>query len=316
MAEECGGEKLEGIDPTAVQNPNTLQPNGVPAEGGIGLIQWTGGRKDALVAFALQRGKDWRDLPTQLDFFWDELFVRKSGWTSPADVDRFKQCTTPQQAAEFFFTYCEMQSESLAKEKWEEFAVERVRVPEANRAYQLMRTSGGNGATAGKVDYINQGDYSHVPFNRAYSSYGSSANIQTSGCGICSIVMVLRYYGINITVEEAAQIGDSDTSYNPTQDLAAFTLFATKYGLPAPVQTSSVNEACDACRNGKIAIAHVDGHYYVIQGWGAVGPFVYDPGYRARTEDNTSSGKGESPAEIASGTHEKKGRSALTFFIY
>ena len=308
IACECGGQKLEGINPGAIQDPSD-------PESGIGLIQWSGDRRRGLENYASQRGKKWDDLDIQLEYMWEELFVRREGWAHASDVDRFKQCTTPEEAAKFFFTYCEMRGEATAQEHWVEYNVEDVRVPEAIRAYNMMSMPGKGGAIAGKIEYINQGDYSHVPFD--------GGNIQNSGCGICSIVMVLRYYGVNISVEEAAQVGDSSTSYNPTEDYAAFTLFAQKYGVAPPKETSSIDEAIEACRNGKAVIVHAKdeesgevGHYYVIQGYGQLGPFVYDPGQRDRYEANVPNGRGESREEIASGVHMRKPRPTLTFFIY
>lgn len=38
---------------------------------GIGLCQWSYGRRQNLARLAIERGTDWTDLNTQLDFFWD-----------------------------------------------------------------------------------------------------------------------------------------------------------------------------------------------------------------------------------------------------
>jgi hypothetical protein len=43
------------------------------ASGASGLMQWTGARKDALKAYAKERGKEWTDEGTQLDFIKKEL---------------------------------------------------------------------------------------------------------------------------------------------------------------------------------------------------------------------------------------------------
>lgn len=67
-----GGES--GFDPAAIQkdeNGNPLDPNN--SSTGIGLMQWTDDRHDALVNFAQSRGKDWRDLETQLLFIKEEF---------------------------------------------------------------------------------------------------------------------------------------------------------------------------------------------------------------------------------------------------
>lgn len=52
-----------GIDPTREQV-------GGPAKG---IVQWEGGRLESLKSFAASKGRDWRDLETQLEFMWSEL---------------------------------------------------------------------------------------------------------------------------------------------------------------------------------------------------------------------------------------------------
>lgn len=48
-------------------NPALIESNGE----GIGICQWSFGRKASLVAYAASVGTSWTDLKTQLDFFWD-----------------------------------------------------------------------------------------------------------------------------------------------------------------------------------------------------------------------------------------------------
>ncbi|MDX1765330.1 MAG: phage tail tip lysozyme [Candidatus Saccharimonadales bacterium] len=60
-----GNIKLEsGFDPTAV-NP---KPGNA-----TGIVQWLGGRKEALITFAEETGRDMWAIETQLDFMWFEL---------------------------------------------------------------------------------------------------------------------------------------------------------------------------------------------------------------------------------------------------
>ena len=44
---------------------------------GLGLAQWTGPRAQELMDYADQNGKDFRELGTQLDFFWKEFSAKK-----------------------------------------------------------------------------------------------------------------------------------------------------------------------------------------------------------------------------------------------
>lgn len=50
-------------------NPARVESNGE----GIGLVQWSFGRKQSLINYASSKGVDWSDLETQLEFLVDEL---------------------------------------------------------------------------------------------------------------------------------------------------------------------------------------------------------------------------------------------------
>ena len=50
-------------------NPARVESNGE----GIGLVQWSFGRKQNLINYASSKGVDWSDLETQLEFLVDEL---------------------------------------------------------------------------------------------------------------------------------------------------------------------------------------------------------------------------------------------------
>ena len=50
-------------------NPARVESNGE----GIGLVQWSFGRKQNLINYASSKGKDWTDLESQLEFLVDEL---------------------------------------------------------------------------------------------------------------------------------------------------------------------------------------------------------------------------------------------------
>lgn len=310
LAQECAGQNFENLDPTCIES------NGE----GHGIMQWSFGRKEGLFTFAQARNKPWSDFQVQLDYLWDECFVRKENWYG--QYEAFMKAATPEDAAMIFLIAQE--AGGMSSYKAHDFWAEDVRKAEARRAYQMMlsgalsQTPNGGGCIRGQVNYINQGDYAHVPFNTKYSSYGASASVQTSGCGICSMAMVLSFYGKNVSVQELAGIGNVDDNYNTTLSFGAFGAFAAKYGIPQP-RECGMAEAEAACRAGGIAIVHVSngvsGHYYVIQGWGNVGPCVYDPGRRARTEEGCN-GNRETMADIQSGRYESKGRGAYEYFVF
>lgn len=50
-------------------NPARVESNGE----GIGLVQWSFGRKQSLINYASSKGKDWSDLESQLEFLVSEL---------------------------------------------------------------------------------------------------------------------------------------------------------------------------------------------------------------------------------------------------
>ncbi len=68
------GEISKLGSPTSLDDviPPDANDRGQP---GYGLAQWSGGRKDALAAFAAAQGQSESDLGLQLDFFWQELTV-------------------------------------------------------------------------------------------------------------------------------------------------------------------------------------------------------------------------------------------------
>lgn len=69
---------------------------------GIGLAQWTGPRAEKLINYGEQSGKNFRNLDTQLDFFWSE-FQNRSGLK-----DKMNSATSPQDATTKFLDGFEM----------------------------------------------------------------------------------------------------------------------------------------------------------------------------------------------------------------
>ena len=69
---------------------------------GLGLAQWTGDRARTLLDYAEQNGKNFRNLDTQLDYFWKE-FEERSGLK-----DRMNSSTSPQDATTKFLDGFEM----------------------------------------------------------------------------------------------------------------------------------------------------------------------------------------------------------------
>ncbi|HDQ23034.1 MAG TPA: hypothetical protein ENN28_03630 [Candidatus Uhrbacteria bacterium] len=156
---------------------------------------------------------------------------------------------------------------------------------------------------AGKMPRIFQCDYKHVRFNC------HSKTVCSSGCGTVSATMVLRYYGKNISVEQAVQhmanaraIGCKISGTSPV----GFAYIAKQYGLKYHKVSghNDLETIKNYVANGKPIIANVGnrpgcitkktplprtckftkcGHYIVLSGWDAANNrfIVNDPGNRA-----------------------------------
>jgi len=68
-----------------------------PYKGGKGLFQWDGARRNALYKYAKERGKSWKDVNVQLDFFWKELMT-----TETNAYNALKKTKTAKSAAQTF----------------------------------------------------------------------------------------------------------------------------------------------------------------------------------------------------------------------
>ncbi|MDO4647072.1 MAG: phage tail tip lysozyme [Eubacteriales bacterium] len=216
MAEESGGQNFETINPAAVQS------NGV----GHGIIQWSGGRWNALQAYAASRGMVWSDLKLQLEYLWKELFEDRQ--IPQFDPNVFAKQRTPRDACVYFWYACEVQVSSLsaAMGYWESHEVEKVRIPEAERAYQMMQTQGYSAGMdivaeadkyVGKIPYVFGGESlvtgcdcsafaylilkktGHYHGPRFYSGYYGGESIDT---------IAPRYGGIRINSLSEARAGD------------------------------------------------------------------------------------------------------------
>ncbi len=162
--------------------------------------------------------------------------------------------------------------------------------------------SSGAPPVAGTMPRIFQCDYRSVKFNC------SSKTVCSSGCGTVSATMVLRYYGKNVSVQQAVQdmasfkaIGCSVSGTSPT----GFKKIADKYGLEYHTVSITFETIKNYVASGKPIIANVGnpagckktprtckftgcGHYIVLSGWDAANNrfIVNDPGGRASNRYN------------------------------
>lgn len=90
-----------------------INQNGYKADGhyypGFGLAQWTGPRAKQLKEYAASKGKDWRNLEGQLDYFYNYNgeFMSKAGLK-----EKMNAATSPEDAATLFLDHYEMNDPS------------------------------------------------------------------------------------------------------------------------------------------------------------------------------------------------------------
>lgn len=92
-------QESDGFNPALVENGGSGE--------GIGLIQWSFGRRTQLENYAASLGKDWTDVDVQLDFLLMELTPGGSEYADfqfiPASAcEQWKNASTPEEAARIF----------------------------------------------------------------------------------------------------------------------------------------------------------------------------------------------------------------------
>ena len=156
-----------------------------------------------------------------------------------------------------------------------------------------------NGDELNGMIYYAQGDYRNVPFN--------GSNVSSSGCGITAFAMVASVFGKDITPEDVATLANENkNTFNTVSNHEAIRNLADYYDMPEPEEMGGVLMNCcrkndydedylrEELENGSIVIVSQTGgyfnpsyrgHYIVLYGIGENGPYVYDPGSKARTEE-------------------------------
>ncbi len=106
-------------------NPAAIESNGE----GHGLIQWSFGRKQRLLARAKELGVDWTNLQFQLEFLWDESLDPNSSYGKKlAKVGFYDSKISIEDAAFYFHKYVEVSADSKA----------RIQKNRINKAVQLF----------------------------------------------------------------------------------------------------------------------------------------------------------------------------------
>ena len=148
--------------------------------------------------------------------------------------------------------------------------------------------------------YINQLDYRHVPYHtnvarEDYTDEQKLRNVAKSGCGLCSVCMMLDVLltDVTLSVEECVKISeDCVANHSKGTDMTVLgPVIAEKFGLNYS-STANLDEAIRHLQKGGQIIAHVDipegkeiglftkvGHYILLTSTDGEKFCILDPSY-------------------------------------
>ena len=169
--------------------------------------------------------------------------------------------------------------------------------------------------------YVNQKQYPDMPYitctkpGHPQHERGKTTTVSTSGCGLCSSIMVADRLLVNykFDLEDAIALSyEIGTNYGTGTARTYFPVFAERLGLRC-VEASTVEELLDCLRTGGCAIAHVGGdrgdhiglfahvgHYITVINEEPDGRLaILDPAYQiGRYEEEGRAGKVEVKNEV------------------
>lgn len=137
-------------------DPTLTESNGE----GIGLCQWSFGRKRKYLAYCSSVGKTWTDISTQLEFSWFEYDLEASQacggmaeyqwiYSDHRSKAAFESASTIEDATTVFchgFERCST-AESLS-------LLQSVRIPKAKEFYEMMKSGGGGMVVPGEANTV------------------------------------------------------------------------------------------------------------------------------------------------------------------
>ena len=190
-----------GFNPAIVENGGSGE--------GIGLIQWSYGRRKKLENYAAAMGNHWTDVNIQLDYLLMELRggseYAEDGWNGASDArQQWENATNIEEATRIFSKEFERPNE-----KYENI---ENRIHWANVYYEQFQgtfTPADQESESGyaEVPKLYQGNYPHITFSKG-------GTVAQYGCGFVCTAMVLSYLtNSEVTVEELVEWG-GDTYFN------------------------------------------------------------------------------------------------------
>ena len=250
-----------GFNPAIVENGGSGE--------GIGLIQWSYGRRTQLENYAIAMGKHWTDVDVQLDFLLMEMTPGGSQYASfqfiPASsYEQWKNASSPEEAARIFSEAFERPGTPMMEN----------RIHWANVYYEQFQgtfTPADEESESGyaEVPKLYQGNYAHITFSKG-------GTVAQYGCGFVCTAMVLSYLtGSEVTVEELVEWGQDEYYNGQGANGTLFAAAAEEWDV-GEVQTATKDnkdEIRDALRNGSPIIAYMGpgiftsgGHFIVLTG--------------------------------------------------
>lgn len=290
-----------GFNPSAVEKSSGE---------GIGLCQWSYGRKGQLIEYSKSKGKDWSDLNTQIEFLITEIegTGQASGYATAQMQGKHKGYTkndwkSAQDVGTATTAFCYV-FERPGKPRLE------IRIEKAKEYYEIYKNKekpngyfGIQGVTNDGDNIYNQGHYTdslgHTFTLYRQSNYKQSywnGTIASHGCGPSSCAIILS--------------GLKDPSISPETvasgkkwrgAIAPMVTYLKSYGLEASSGSTNNNEIIKKLKKGYKLIVNVHagnigdyyykGHYYTIVDIDENNNvFVIDPGPTTFSKGNNKGG--------------------------
>ena len=265
--------------------PGKLDASRTGPNGGIGILQWTGEKKEQYKAFCDKKMYVWQNLDAQLEFFWQE-------YKNTPDIAAFESESDLAEATEWFATIFASESSDWGSG----FTMEQAKYA-ATKAMNVLNfklTGNGEINICNGIPYFNQADYDYVSYN--------GGTVRGNGCGICSFSMVATAYtGMPYTPEITAPWAMANGA-NTVTSWDSYRILANAFGISQVIQGTGPKWAfwgnpeekiVEALQSGYLVIGSQtggifnpsnSGHYIVYAGVTADGRIlVNDPGNRSLT---------------------------------
>ena len=284
------------------------------APGGLGLIQWTGGRRKSIVEYANSINKDVFDFDFQINYLWKELTENYK-----KVYDDLKKATSVYEAQRIILEDFEsplqvhIDARNITQPIRAEELLKELAGISAASGVAGCNGSSGSSATAGKygwdlegankMEYYGQGD---DPWGG--QSYGSS-NIKKSGCGITSLAMIVSTIGSKkVTPPETAKWSEANGFTNGGTSWGAWPAAAKEYSLDfEDIGTTDFDKAKQTIMDGGLVLISFGGgffgnHYMILRKVSEDGNTFYfaDPESRWGDGEKQTNVKGFTREEIVS----------------